>query len=145
MNELRRVVKQIVNENTQSKKYYGVFNVHGEYNNGTPLFLITPTKEEMMYKLNYFIENNIPTRNQFQYTLDDFEEDIYMGKKLPHYISDDWCMVTDDERVFKSDLMKVENHTGIEPEEYIISDKFWGDVSKVTGDVSKVTGDPSKI
>jgi hypothetical protein len=25
--------KQFVNENTQSKKYYGIFNVHGEYNN----------------------------------------------------------------------------------------------------------------
>ena len=47
--------KQLVNENTQSKKYYGVFNIHGEYNNGSPLFLITPTKEEMIYKLNYLL------------------------------------------------------------------------------------------
>ena len=114
--------KQFLNENTSSKKYYGVFNVHGEYNNGTPLFLITPTKEEMIYKLNYFTQNNIPPRNQFEYTLDDFNEDnrMYMGKKLSHYIDDDWCMVTDDESLFKSDLMKIENHTGIEPEEYIM-------------------------
>ena len=118
--------KQFVNENTQSKKYYGVFNVHGEYNNGTPLFLITLTKEEMIYKLNYFTQNNIPPRNQFQYTLDDFNEDsrIYMGEKLPHYINDDWCMVTDDESVFKSDLMNIENHTRIEPEEYIMQGNF---------------------
>jgi len=30
------------------------------------------------------------------------------------------CMVTDDESVFKSDLMNIENHTRIEPEEYIM-------------------------
>lgn len=85
------------------KKYYAVFNLHGDFNNGVPLYIITDTKEEMVNKLNK-IYLELTGEKQAPYSIEDMEDDVYMGKKLDHFISDDWASVTDNEQVFKNDI-----------------------------------------
>ena len=107
INEIKRMqqLAGIINEeeNNQLEKYYAIFNVHGDYNNGTPLYLITNTKEEMIDKLNK-IYTELTGEKYTPYSLSDMEPQIYMDKKLPHFISDDWASVTDNEQVFKKDI-----------------------------------------
>lgn len=96
-------------ENTDSNKFYGIFNIHGDYNNGKPLYIITDTKEDMCEKLNEFIVNNLPKNKQFSYDYDDFEEQTYMGEILDTYISDDWAFVTYKEDVFNHYFNVIKN------------------------------------
>lgn len=96
-------------ENTDSNKFYGIFNIHGDYNNGKPLYIITDTKEDMCEKLNEFIVNNLPENEQFTYDNDDFEEQTYMGEILDTYISDDWAIVTYKEDVFNHYFNEIKN------------------------------------
>ena len=96
-------------ENTDSNKFYGIFNIHGDYNNGKPLYIITDTKEDMCEKLNEFIVNNLPKNKQFTYDYDDFEEQTYMGEILDTYISDDWAIVTYKEDVFNHYFNVIKN------------------------------------
>lgn len=96
-------------ENTDSNKFYGIFNIHGNYNNGKPLYIITDTKEDMCEKLNEFIVKNLPENEQFAYDNDDFEEQTYMGEILDTYISDDWAIVTYKEDVFNHYFNEIKN------------------------------------
>lgn len=96
-------------ENTDSNKFYGIFNIHGDYNNGKPLYIITDTKEDMCEKLNEFIVKNLPKNEQFTYDNDDFEEQTYMGEILDTYISDDWAIVTYKEDVFNHYFNEIKN------------------------------------
>ena len=113
-----------INEDLSSdKKYYAIFNILGEYNgisynNGVPLYSITSTKEEMLNLLNNFIEKNINLEFEY-YSMEDFNEDarMYQGEKLPTYISDDWAIVTDDEKSFKHHLNNIKSQIS-EPKLY---------------------------
>lgn len=116
-------IREMVNEVKalkENKRYYSIFNIQGEYNNGIPLYFIAETKEETIDMLNSFVRENIPLINQFEYFIRDLDEEVrsYMGKTLDHYISDDWSMVTSDENVFKSDLVSVKQHTKVTPKLY---------------------------
>ena len=85
----------------QPKKYYAVYNIQGKY--GKPLTLTANTKEEMLDRLNtIYLELTGETRAP--YGMEDFEDAFYNGKKLDHFISDDWASVTDNKEVFKKDI-----------------------------------------
>lgn len=86
-----------------TKKYYAIFNRLGDYNDGVPFYTITNTKEEMVNKLNK-IYLELTGEKEAPYSIEDLEDKIYMGKKLDHFISDDWADVTDNEQVFKNDI-----------------------------------------
>jgi len=94
--------------------YYAIFNPHGDYNNGIPLYFITSSKREMIDKLNQFIQENIPVPNRFQYSMEEVDEPF-----LNYYISDDWCIMVDDENEFQRNLSYFKDKP-IPPQEYII-------------------------
>ena len=93
----------ILTEYQSTENYYALFNLLGDYNNGVPLYIITDTKEKMVDKLNK-IYLELTGEKQAPYSIEDMEDQIYMGKKLDHYISDDWASVTNNEQVFKNDI-----------------------------------------
>ena len=110
-NNKRRIVQGVYNKRgeikplkenlEQPKKYYAVYNIQGEY--GEPLTLTANTKEEMLDRLNTtYLELTGETRAP--YGIEDFEDAFYNGKKLDHFISDDWASVTDNKEVFKKDI-----------------------------------------
>ena len=105
INEIKRMqqLAGILKENQPTEKYYAVFNLLGDYNDGVPFYTITDTKEEMVNKLNK-IYLELTGEKQAPYSIEDMEDDIYMGKKLDHFISDDWASVTNNEQVFKKDI-----------------------------------------
>jgi len=87
----------------QPKKYYAVYNIQGEYEDKKPLTLTANTKEEMLDRLNtIYLELTGETRAP--YSMEDFKDDFYNGKKLKHFISDDWASVTDDKETFNRDV-----------------------------------------
>ena len=87
----------------QPKKYYAVYNIYGEFGDKKPLTLTANTKEEMLDRLNTtYLELTGETRAP--YSMEDFEDALYNGKKLDHFISDDWASVTDNKEVFKKDI-----------------------------------------
>lgn len=109
--EFKRMQKLagLITENESSEKYYALFNIHGN-----PLYyVITDTKKEMLDILNNAYGELTGEKNE-PYSMDDMEHDIYMDKKLPHFISDDWASVTDNKEVFDSDKRNLDT----EPEEY---------------------------
>jgi hypothetical protein len=102
-----KITKQSrLNEATEiNKKYYAVYNILGDYGDGTPSTLTADTKEDMLDKLNKtYLE--LTGEKRAPYSIEDFDDNnrMYMGKKLPHFISDDWASVTDDEQIFKQDI-----------------------------------------
>lgn len=96
-------------EMAKSGKYYAVYNLNGDFNNGVPLYIITDTKEEMVNKLNKkYLE--LTGEKKAPYSIDDMEDVVYMGKKLDHFIADDWASVTNNKQVFKNDISYLKNN-----------------------------------
>ena len=115
--ELQQIIKEeiskVLNENLSPEKYYAIFNIYREYNNGAPLSIIADSKEEMLNKLNKaYLE--MTGEKRAPYSINDLEPITYNGKTFPHFINDDWSMVTDDESVFKDDIENI----GATPKEY---------------------------
>ena len=116
--EIQKILKEgnvfpMWEEDASAPKYYAIFNIYLEFNNGKPLYIIANTKEEMLNKLNKaYLE--ITGEKRAPYSLKDLNPITVNGKVYPHFISDDWSMVTDNESVFKSDIENV----GVEPVEY---------------------------
>ena len=105
INEAKRMqfLAGILIENTQPKKYYAVFNILGEFNNGTPFYVITDTKEQMVDTLNKAFKEITKTTWKGKYvepySIEDMEESARVldnGTVLDGYISDDWASVTDN-------------------------------------------------
>jgi len=93
--------------------YYAVIN----YNNEPMYYLKTKTKEDMVNKLNSAFKDLTGT-NYVPYTIEDMEDNIYMGKKMDHFISDDWASVTDNVKVFEKDFKASKNYLKTPPQEY---------------------------
>lgn len=102
------------NENDINKKYYAIYNMHGDYGEGFPIYTITDTKEEMIETLNRYIKEMMPEDEIFSYSIEDLDEDvrIYGKNILDSYISDDWVYVTDKKDIFEKIKENVEESLG---------------------------------
>lgn len=90
------------------KKYYAVVNILDK-----PLYLVADTKEEMLSKLNQTYKDSTG-ETYVPYSIEDFNDEnrMYMGKQLPHFISDDWASVTDDLQVHNADKNNLTKNQG---------------------------------
>ena len=97
-----------------SKKYYAVINILNQ-----PSYFMTDTKEEMLDMLNKAYKDSTG-ETYVPYSIEDFNEEnrMYMNKLLPHFISDDWASVTDDQQVFDTDINNLKSQ-GLTPEKYM--------------------------
>ena len=97
-----------------SKKYYAVINILNQ-----PSYFMTDTKEEMLDMLNKAYKDSTG-ETYVPYSIEDFNEEnrMYMNKLLPHFISDDWASVTDDQQVFDTDINNLKSQ-GLTPEKYL--------------------------
>ena len=97
-----------------SKKYYAVINILDQ-----PSYFMTDTKEEMLDMLNKAYKDSTG-ETYVPYSIEDFNDEnrMYMDKQLPHFISDDWTSVTDDQQVFDTDINNLKSQ-GLTPEKYM--------------------------
>jgi hypothetical protein len=110
LNEMHRMqqLAGLLTEEEGKTTYYAVFNVLGELGDGYPLYFTTDNKEDLVNTLNRtYIE--MTGEKSLPYSLEDIEPHIYMGKRMSHFISDDWSSVTDNEEVFNKDLSYLPN------------------------------------
>ena len=104
-------------ENEDILKYYIIFDLHGDYNNGKPLYFISDNKEDVLKKLNNYAINRIPEKERFEYSYEDLEYDYYNGEKLDTLINDDFSIVTYNEEKFDHYFNIVKTQVGF-PELY---------------------------
>lgn len=97
-----------------SKKYYAVINILNQ-----PSYFMTDTKEEMLDMLNKAYKDSTG-ETYVPYSIEDFNDEnrMYMNKLLPHFISDDWASVTDNQQVFDTDINNLKSQ-GLTPEKYM--------------------------
>ena len=88
----------------ENEKFYAVIDI---YDN--PRSLKANSKEEMLSMLNKTYKESTG-EEYIPYSISDLEDDIYMGKKLDHVISDDWASVTKNKNVFEKDLELAQQH-----------------------------------
>jgi hypothetical protein len=115
LNEIKRMqqLAGLLTEEEGKTTYYAVFNVLGELGDGHPLYFTTDNKEDLVNTLNRtYIE--MTGEKSLPYSLEDIEPHIYMGKRMSHFISDDWSSVTDNEEVFNKDLNHLPNAKPLE-------------------------------
>jgi hypothetical protein len=115
LNEIKRMqqLAGLLVEEEANTKYYAVFNILGELGDGYPLYFETNDKEYLVNTLNRTYKE-MTGEKYVPYSLETIEPDIYMGKRLSHFISDDWASVTDDEEAFKKDLSLYPNAKPLE-------------------------------
>jgi len=97
----------------ETQKFYAVFNYLGEANNGTALYIITDSKEEIINLLNKSYRE-LTGENYTPYSMEDMENHI-----LDTYISDDWAMVTHAESEFLEEIELTTTFTKKQVELYI--------------------------
>jgi len=97
-----------------SKKYYAVINILDQ-----PSYFMTDTKEEMLDMLNKAYKDSTG-ETYVPYSIEDFNDEnrMYMDEQLPHFISDDWASVTDDQQVFDTDINNLKSQ-GLTPEKHM--------------------------
>lgn len=117
----------------EQKKYFAVLNIHGDEAGGNPVTIITDSKEKMLVGLRdatvLLLRSDRmklganPEEFTGYYDMEDLDEKakIYQFRGsngeiethyLKHYISDDWCSVTDDKETFIKDKENAERNTG---------------------------------
>lgn len=106
-----------IKENDEAIKYYTIFDLHGDYNNGKPLYFISDSKQDVLNNLNKYIVDRIEENNRFKYTYDDLEFDYYNGEKLDTLISDDFTIVTYNEKSFNHYFNIIKKQVDV-PEQY---------------------------
>jgi len=97
-----------IDEAEGSEMYYAIFNKLGELGDGYPLYFTSNSKEDLVNTLNRTYKE-MTGEKYIPYSLEDIEPHIYMGKRMSHFISDDWSSVTDNEEAFKNDLSYLPN------------------------------------